>query len=207
MKRSIMTFGLSALFTMGLYGGGDIEDPVLVQSAYAAPAPVAVEHVEFEKRPYSKWYIGGGVGTGKVNTYYYGKDSVTSLSANLGYRLYKNLDVEGRLYKGVKSGPSLEHSYSMGIFLKPHQEIDGIDLYALLGYGQTKITYIGPFSIINDTTTQNDWMYGFGLSYQLNNFWSVYGDMVRLIDKSTVLSSGPYAAKAIISTVGFNYQF
>lgn len=206
MKKWMITFGLSAFCVMGLYGGGDIEDPVLVQSA-SYEAPVAVEHVEIAKRPYTKWYAGGGVGIGKVNTYYYGKDSVTSLSANLGYRLYKNLDIEGRIYKGVKSGPSLEHSYSMGIFLKPHHEVDGVDLYALLGYGQTKITYVGSYTILNDTTTQNDWMYGFGLSYQLNSFWSVYGDMVRLIDKSTVLSSGPYAAKAIMSTIGFNYQF
>lgn len=95
----------------------------------------------------------------------------------------------------------------MGFFLKPHLEIDGVDLYALLGYGKTKITYVGSFSIIDDTTTQNDWMYGMGLAYQLNNFLSAYGDMVRLVDKSTVLSSGPYAAKAIVSTIGFNYQF
>ncbi len=205
MKKWMITFGLSAFLAMGLYGDGDIVDPVLVESAHEVP--LAVEPVEFKKKPYTKWYIGGGIGIGKVNTHYYGKDSVTSLSANLGYRLYKNLDVEGRLYRGVKSGSSLEHSYSMGFFLKPHLEIDGVDLYALLGYGKTKITYVGSFSIIDDTTTQNDWMYGMGLAYQLNNFLSAYGDMVRLVDKSTVLSSGPYAAKAIVSTIGFNYQF
>ena len=206
MKKMVISYGLSAFVAMGLYGGGHIYTHP--NQKHIQRAQSEVKPIEIEKKPYTKWYIGGGIGRGKVNTYYFGKDTITSASLNAGYKLFKNLDIEARIYRGIKDGPSLRHSYSVGVFAKPYYEVvNKVELYALLGYGRTKLGYVGSFSILDDTTTQNDWMYGLGVSYKLNNFWSIYGDMTRLIDKSTRLSTGNYAAKAIISTVGFNYQF
>jgi hypothetical protein len=200
MKKTMLTLGMSMLLGSTLFAGGNMKNVEEVSTPVMPVMATAAQE--------SDWYLGGGIGVGRANTYYYGTDTVSSLSVKAGYEAYKYLDIEARLYVGVKDGSSLKHSYSLGVFLKPKYPVsETTSIYGLLGYGQTKLTYVGPFSLLDDTTTQNDFMYGAGIEYRISKDWELYADITRLIDKSTVTIAGPYAAKVDMLTIGFNYKF
>jgi len=157
------------------------------------------------------FYVGASLGLGKVNSYYYGKDTIGDLTLNAGYEINKFLAVELRATKGVKKGDQLKLDYSYGVYLKPKYQINSkFSIYGLLGYAKTKIVFENEEQfngITNNYTTQNDISYGLGVDYKINYDWSAYLEAVKLIDKKTTRVEGPYAIKVNTLNVGVTYHF
>jgi opacity protein-like surface antigen len=193
---------LVALLSTGLYAGGNMTKVNAEVEPYV-PAPMVKSDQAF--------YAGLGVSAGQVESHYYGKDTVVGVTGKVGYNLSKYLAVEFRGTKGLKDGSQLGLDYSYGLYLKPQYPVNAdLSVYGLLGYAQTKISFDNEVAfngISNNYTTQNDFSFGVGLDYKLNEDWSLFIDVMRLIDKETTQLEGKYASRVNAITFGFVYHF
>jgi len=78
----------------------------------------------------------------------------------------------------------------------------------LLNYlDKLHILYTFQFGFRNNYTTQNDFSFGVGVDYKLNEKWSLFVDVMRLIDKETTRPEGKYASRVNALTFGVVYHF
>lgn len=201
MKKTVITACVSALLlSTSLYAGGDMKRVNAAVEPY-----VEVPVVKSEKY----FYAGLGASVAQVESYFYGKDTVKAVTARAGYNFSKYMGVEFRGSKGVSDGCQLGWDYSYGLYLKPQYPVnEDLTLYALLGYAQTKISFDNEVAfngISNNYTTQNDFSFGAGAEYKLNESWSLYLDVMRMIDKETTRPEGKYASR--VNGVGFGVVF
>lgn len=201
MKKVSILCGTLLLLTQIVFAGG--------KSTVLAPkeAPVA-PIVKSEVNPL---YVGGGATFISINSYLYGKDSIAGLHAMIGYNIAEYLAVEYRGVKGLSTGDQLSHDFSYGLYVKPQYMLnDTWGIYALAGYGQSKITFDNEKAfngVTQNRTKQSGFGYGAGLSYTLDEKWSLYLDAMRYIDKSTTKEDGKYAIKVDGLSFGVLYHF
>jgi opacity protein-like surface antigen len=201
MKKTVTVLCSAILLSTSAYAGGKIE-------AVSEVEPVM--HIESQEAV-KNFYAGLGISVGQVKSHYYGKDTVIGVTAKAGYNFSEYFAVEFRGSKGLRDGDQLGLDYSYGLYLKPQYPLnEKVNLYGLLGYAQTKISFdkeVAFNGISNNYTTQSGLSFGVGLDYQLNKNWSLFVDVMRLIDKSTTRPEGKYAIQANALTFGFVYHF
>ncbi len=154
------------------------------------------------------FYVGFGVSYGKLNTHFYeGKSTDLTLKAGYDFSPYFGLEV--RASTGIHEFDELSHEYSYGFYIKPQYPItEELNIYALLGYGRSKlILEDAAESILNNYTVQDGFSYGVGIEYQLDPHYSLFIDAMRLIDESVVQDERPYAIKVDSFAIGINYRF
>ena len=212
MKRLVYTVSSALVLSSTLYAGGNLKEV-----APAVTTPVPIEHIEAPvepkaaQHPVSDLYVGAGIGMGRLATDRFGTDTVADAMIRIGYDFYRYLGVEARFAKGLADGDKLTHDYSWGIYLKPYYQVDNaMRLYALLGYGKSKLTYKNEpaeLGITNNYTEQSGVSYGIGVDYKIDKHWSLFIDAMRYINKSTLKTEGRYAIKVDGIYFGIAYHF
>jgi hypothetical protein len=130
------------------------------------PPPEPEAEAPPEEEPGNRWYAGGGIGLFEHDI---GDDSgtVTALNLRLGYYLLEWLAVEGQANVGLSEADldralntEVDLERALGIYLKPHFNFGPLDLFASVGYADTKVDVSGtPGSIdVGDSGLS----YGFG---------------------------------------------
>ncbi|MDD5406380.1 MAG: outer membrane beta-barrel protein [Sulfurovaceae bacterium] len=239
MKK--FTLSVVTVLSMSAFAiaGGDIE-PVEPEVVVPAPAPiveddsgvylgVAYSAARYKGDFYADFY--------DSMDYYqvFGKYDVdfNAIMAQAGYKFNKYLALEGRYWHSLGSpeasvsadyyvnyanpvnisGRGGDHKMkAWGIYVKPMYPVtDKFDIYALLGYGNVKISedYYG------ELLDENDFQWGIGALYKFTENLSLFVDYVRLLDKNGSFIyhdiSGDYNAD-LDSTlytinVGLTYKF
>jgi len=107
-----------------------------------------------------------------------GSGSAGTGTALAGVEVNDFLAIEGRLTKTISDYEIKDHkpisATNAAVYLKPQYKFEAATLYALLGYGVTKLSFMG-----NDTTV-NGLQYGAGGSYDINDELSVFADYTKL---------------------------
>ena len=180
----------------------NVEPKIVTPEAIAPMVAVA---------PKGAFYVGVGVNAEQSNTQRFGKDKTVGGTLKMGYDLSKYFGVELRGSKSFTKEDQLTHDYSVGAYLKPQYPVtNALTLYGLAGYGQSRVTYeneVAEQGIANNRTTQNDFSYGAGIDYMIDNSWSAFLDATRLIDKETTKLEGKYAIKVDNVTLGVAKRF
>jgi hypothetical protein len=87
--------------------------------------------------------------------------------------------------------------------MKPTKSYDGLSIYALLGYGQIKLTNIKKVNRV-----ENSFQWGGGIAYPINSKFNFFTDYIMLYKGK---GFGGRAQKQIVdvysTTVGVNYAF
>ena len=194
MMKILSTMALAGTL---LYGGGDMLSKI---SELTEP-----------QNNDSKIYVGFGIGAANLNSYIYDKESVSEMSVKIGYDFYDYMGLELRASTGLSDGDYLGHDYSYGIYIKPQYMVNDVfKIYALLGYAETKITLneeVAASKGVSPVTTQSGFSYGVGLDYTIDDTWSVYAEMMNMVDESTVIQNEQYATKVDTFTIGVGYHF
>ena len=154
-------------------------------------------------------YISIGFGKSKSNSYTIPKESDNEITIRYGYELFNFLGIEARGEFFASGGKRLEHIISYGIFLKPNIDLySRINLYGLYGYTRNILSKKSKTHSDKDTTIQDDFSYGGGLEYGVNqNNLFLYADYIRYIDKSTTNDDGKYAIKIDTLSLGLTMKF
>jgi opacity protein-like surface antigen len=200
MKKVLLL--LTAASTM-IFAGGDIAP---VEPIVATPAPVveAPSPIKFYVGGgYSRINADGSGGNPLIYQDTFNALAVEALGSHswdinannylllAGVKVNEYFAIEGRYsnsfedfdykftseqqYAGTLNGGEIE---SYGIYAKPMYPVtEQIDVYGLLGYGNTKIT--GNGGKIMDS---GDFSWGAGASYEITNNISAFADYVRLYD-------------------------
>ena len=161
----------------------------------------------------SSFYIGFGFGS-KVTQNSYTKEQISDNTALLqvGYQFNNYTAIEGRTSKGFNTSYDYgiltprEYNgdfYSWGIYLKPMYTIDGIAIYALLGYGG-----IEQKSLDSGDAYASDFRWGLGVSYTFTKQMTIFVDYISLYHatgfdyraKDRDIDSGTYS-------LGLSYKF
>ncbi len=167
--RIFQSVAIVAMSTIMLQAGG--KD--------AAPASSTVLSIEEE----SGFYLGGGFSSFALHN----TDADEKLSANggtiiAGYRFNSYLSLEGRYTQSAKLtyskgsiDKSLDSTYTnTAIFAKLSTPIGSFTPYALLGYGQNKIT-----NLIGSDRIERSIEYGAGVSIKTTDNLSLFADYIR----------------------------
>ena len=204
MKKILMTGCTALLLTTGTYAGGDmgkIADVEPYIEIEEVKAPIGTK----------QFYAGLGVSVERVNSNDFDKETIGAVTGRIGYDFSKYLGVEFRGAMGINDGDKLGHEYSYGLYLKPQYQVnEEFSIYALAGYAQSKISFDNEVAfngIHNNYTTQNGFSFGLGVAYKLDEDWSLFADVTRLIDESTTQLEGEYAIKVDGLTFGLVYHF
>ncbi len=137
------------------------------------------------------------------------KDSGTDahpgmLRGIVGYDLHPHVAVEGMLAFGVRKGNvsgsvagipfsgELKVRHSFGLFVKPKADLGDFELFARLGWAQTKVrtsvTVLG--ATFSDTASDSDFAYGAGLNWKFSQNAYVGFDLMRYYDKDGARVNG-----------------
>lgn len=134
----------------------------------------------------------------------------SGLSASVGYNFHENFAVEGR-YTTTLGDTSFEASNidedrswdmsNIAIYLKPQVKMMMVNLYGLLGYGQTTLDTGTSYSV-------DGLQYGLGLSADVNENVEVFVDYRRLYDDTDFDGFAVAQDVAVNSwSLGANYKF
>ena len=117
-----------------------------------------------------------------------GEDTATTGTILAGAEVNDYLAVEGRITKTLSDYEIKDHKpislTNAAIYLKPQYKFEMATVYALLGYGVSKIDFM------DKTTTANGFQYGAGASYDMSDEVSLFADYTKL------MSSGKKISKA-----------
>ncbi len=176
MKK--FNLSLVAVLAMSTFAiaGGDI-----------APVEPMVETPYVEESTPGAFYIGGAYGYGNVdvsNIYLSQDENFDSFMLQAGYKFNPYIAVEGRYWWTSEdtwdANLGLDFSTdSWGIYVKPMYPVTNeLDIYALLGYGDTD-PQIGGEGPGYDT---DGFQWGLGASYNFTDNVAVFVDYVNLYD-------------------------
>jgi hypothetical protein len=155
------------------------------------PAPAPEAEAPPEEEPGNRFYAGGGIGLIEHDV---GDDSGTVTAVNLraGYFLLPWLALEVQANIGVSEadldralGTEVDLKRSLGIYLKPHFNFGPLDLFATVGYADSKIDVSGGAGDVGDS----DLSYGFGTRIP-TSAGAFDLEYVNLLDKGDVTSEG-----------------
>ncbi len=119
-----------------------------------------------------------------------------------GFNFHQNLALEVRYNTLVgdvsTSFGNYNASYSnISLFLKPQVEIDKTTIYALLGYGQSKL----------ESYTDEDFQWGLGAAYPLNNQTDVFIDYTNLYNKDQTIGNTNFKDNVHLFSIGITLHF
>ncbi len=133
-----------------------------------------------------------------------GSDDSSSVMALAGVELNDFLAVEGRLTKSVSDYEIKDHKpisfTNTALYLKPQYKFELGSIYGLLGYGISKIKFMG------DTTTSSGFQYGLGGSYNINDELSAFADYTKLYDGGKKISKATTMGEVSTFNLGLLYQ-
>jgi len=218
MKKIVLSVCAVAAMSSFVVAGGDLKE---VEPAVVPVVPM----VEEEKTP---WYAGLALAYNQTYSTDYGffddgtatQDQTGKVIGLVGYNFHENLAVEGRI-----GGSFFEEDYAevttYSIFLKPQYPVsEDFTVYALLGFGSVQVdgtdgdepahaNMVGQ-EILDETAFQ----WGVGLSYKINEDFSIFADYTRLASdadiSSTLYGYDPVVYNELSSqdfTVGITYNF
>ena len=196
---SIAVVASSVLFA----GGAFVPEPTAPDVEPVEPAIAEIPETEPAKNIQPYFGIAGGSSTAKVNSQakvcggcqydkvnqtsskapdkllkWGGSGDSTSIMALAGVEVNDFLAVEARLTKAVSDYEIKDHkpiSYVNGaIYLKPQYKFEMGSVYGLLGYGVSKIDFMG------NSTNVGGLQYGAGASYNVNDELAVFADYTKL---------------------------
>jgi opacity protein-like surface antigen len=115
-----------------------------------------------------------------------GSGDATTATALAGVEINDFLAVEGRLTKTISDYEIKDHKpislTNAALYLKPQYKFEAASIYALLGYGISKVDFM------DKTTTVNGFQYGAGASYDWNDELSIFADYTKLVGSSKKIS-------------------
>jgi len=212
-KLTLSTVAVLAMSTFAM-AGGDIE-PV-VEPIAEVIAPVTD----------SGFYVGGGISalswtekgafSAPGEQMFIDADWEATWTGGTflaGYQFNKYLALEGRYTTsfgdaswedhGIDDGDDGSEIDNIALYIKPMYPIDNLSLYALLGYGETTISYEG-----SPDFSESSFQWGIGAGYNFTEQTSVFIDYTKLYDDTgfdTLISNLDYEADSI--TFGVIYKF
>ena len=200
-KFALSTVALLALSASAIAGG----DIAPVEPVVEVEAPVADE---------SGFYVGLGYSyiKAKVEGLRNSEVEITGDAVGLlaGYNFNKYIALEARYGTTFgdityeDSSGSVDTSGDMsnwGIYLKPMYPMGELTLYGLLGYGEVTIDDAG------SEESDDDFQWGLGASYAVNENVGVFVDYTRLYDDSELYGSSDIDVVAESINIGFTYNF
>ncbi len=133
-----------------------------------------------------------------------GSDSAATGLALAGVEINDYLAIEGRLTKALSDYEIKDHKpisfFNAAIYLKPQYKFEAATVYALLGYGYSKLSFMG-----NDTSSTG-FQYGAGASYDINDELSAFLDYTRLYDGGDKISKATTAGSISSVNAGVIYK-
>jgi len=115
-----------------------------------------------------------------------GDGDATSAMALAGVEVNDFLAVETRLTTTISDYEIKDHKpislTNFALYLKPQYKFESATIYALLGYGVSKVDFM------DDTTTVNGFQYGAGASYDWSDDLSIFADYTKLVGSSENIS-------------------
>ncbi|MDE2607887.1 MAG: porin family protein [Burkholderiales bacterium] len=125
-----------------------------------------------------------------------------ALRGILGYDLMPNLAIEGMVAGGTSSdsnqGVTMKLHDSYGLFLKPKVDVgSNVELFGRLGWARSNVDVSCASGCAN--TSGNDFAYGLGVNYKINQQLRVGLDYTHLMDRGGVKVDGV--------TLGVGYHF
>jgi len=166
---------------------------------------------------YNQTYSGENSWFSKVRT----QDQIGKVVGNLGYDFNEYLAVEGRI-GGSVFDEDFASVMTYSLFLKPQYAInDNWKVYGLLGYGLVDIEGAGESEepghldmVGEEMLDDSSFQWGFGLSYNINEEFSVFVDYTQLADdadtSTTLYSYDPVLYDKLSNqdlTIGVIYNF
>jgi len=104
-------------------------------------------------------------------------DSATGMVL-AGVEINDYLSIEGRLTKAISDYEIKDHKpisfYNAAIYLKPQYKFEQATIYALVGYGYSSFDFMG------ESTSDTDFQYGAGASYDITDDLSAFADYTKL---------------------------
>jgi len=141
-----------------------------------------------------------------------------SIMIDAGYKFNPYIAVEGRYWFGLSSSNDLSWKSdlnsditvdSWGLYVKPMYPVSpAMNIYALLGYGSTDVTYDIPNggSLTSDSVDGFSW--GIGADYAFTDNWAVFIDYTEAInDESVYVGAHKFDASVDMVNFGVNYTF
>jgi len=209
MKK--LTLSIAAIAAMGTFAvaGGDI-----------APVEPVVETPVVAPMTDRGFYVGAAYGlmgmdlssvdtAAPANNFAFDTNH-DSFMLQAGYKINPYVAVEGRYWWGssddftVGGVPSSSDVDAWGIYVKPMYPVtDAVDIYALLGYGDTDPT-------VDGTGTGYDtdgFQWGLGASYDINSNFSVFVDYVSLYNDTYTIGTTSYDLTIDSWNFGITYKF
>ena len=194
MKNIVLSAVAVLAMSSFAVAGGDIapvEEPVVV------PEPVVTD---------AGFYIGAAYGWQNVSiddtsvpnvTTNVLDDNFGSIMIDAGYKFNSYVAVEARYWFGLSSSNDLGWTTgwdnsditvdSWGIYVKPMYPVtDAFDVYALLGYGSTDVTYDNPNGGSYSSDSLDSFSWGLGAAYSFTDNVSMF------IDYTSILSGEPH---------------
>jgi len=217
MKKA--AFSLIAAAAMGSFAiaGGDIAPaPVSAPDDSGFYLGLAYSYIDYDLTKTIN--TGGTAGSADRNTNH------NAVMFQAGYQFNSYIAIEGRYWaagdEDFKVG-NLKRTKTLdayGIYLKPIYPVtDSLNIYGLLGYAHINSSFKAyrPNGTVNDQDLDdNDFSWGLGFSYEINEDWSVFADFVRIYDDKQVkhLAAPLIGNKTWDMTidsfnVGFTYKF
>ena len=141
-----------------------------------------------------------------------------SIMVDAGYKFNPYIAVEGRYWFGLSSSNNLGWRSDLsnditidawGLYVKPMYPVtDAFNIYALLGYGSTDVTYDRPFGGTLTSDSVDGFSWGLGADYAFTDNVSVFVDYVSLVDDERT-NIGLDNANVSVESVNFgvNYSF
>jgi len=208
MKKVVSLIAASAALISMANAGGKILEPV---NPEATVAPIAEESATL-----APLYIGVGAVASFTEKdpcacskdQSREKDTRYGVILRAGYDFSDYLGLEARYLKTFGSSAYSKVTH-YGLFLKPQYYInDNFNVYALLGYGKTKLKYNN--GMTTESLTKSGFSYGVGAEYTLEKRtqdgtpkkYGVWVDIQHLIK-----GEGTKNADANILSVGVTYDF
>jgi len=115
-----------------------------------------------------------------------GEGDAATATALAGVEVNDFLAVEARLSKTISDYEIKDHKpislTNAAIYLKPQYKFELATVYALLGYGVSKVDFM------DKTTTANGFQYGAGASYDWSDEMSIFADYTKLVGSSEQIS-------------------
>jgi opacity protein-like surface antigen len=188
------------------------------------PAQVQIEvPEEVSTAKSSNFYLGLGITNLKLENDFTKESFKTkAITLQAGYTYNNYLAIEGRYTHhvgDVEYDHGSDHRVNAGenikdyptdftniaLFLKPQYKINNVSLYALLGYGEVKLT-----NMANDGVdrAEDGFQWGLGLAYDVTEHISMYVDYLNMYDdKGFNYRATNQDIKADAFTLGITYTF
>ncbi len=115
-----------------------------------------------------------------------GSDSTATGTLLAGVEVNDYLAVEGRLTKTLGDYEIKDHKpislTNAALYVKPQYKFELGSVYALLGYGVSKVDFM------DKTTTSSGFQYGAGASYDMSDEVSLFADYTKIMDGGKKIS-------------------